>query len=1032
MNWLNAVDNILDGAFAPNQETDEDTASNYGSSVTSADHLNDSGTWSDDDSDHHPRLAFTVSEDVIDEEDEAEIAEEDGDEKGEKTEQKSSAKAIAQNPTKPRSTLGMVRPGNIRVMHKRSMSSSSSGEEKDEDSNINSEKISDNESNSDARENGKPAPISLAEEDSILPKKPDFDDTEENSPLKLAIQKESSDNTPVQNKDNPVQTPTTMHSSDFIKKPIDTNSNSVSKPPQQKEIVPSESFHGQEEEDNDIINPQKVDNQSPPQSPQESRIISEIDEASQHLENTPVLTNRSQGATADPRPVPGERSSVKKRNHNCPEIIDHQVEAMSAELEELKAQFDGIVRKEPDPFLGDETENSPEEEMPQSATAIVTVMPTEEPQPDHSLAPSNENYSVRQDSDKGKDEDDDMFEDAVHESDSPGGDIAQTDNSEKISTEGSTTSTSEKIEEKASSVLFDSVVMADSITPQQSNDWSNQRELQLADSEETPLRGVRLSEITLPATNINESLIAVEGVDEVNNDSKPDENSFDDGSIDMNGISEDSKLRQTNATGSSDANSVTSESGNEKAYSRSTSSNDLDQDSALSPGKADLVRSSVHFDVKKALGSWEEDPSEAGMEFKDINRYGAFHIRVLRAQRLPCPVGSTVQASVSLLPWKGRFRSERRATFVLDQESSPSFDHGVCVQWDDKKGDASATISLIHAYAGDATPVPTILINLVLSPVKMLQFSMCSLTLPCDALMKTPGKWRRQWFLAEMQERKNDNDNKLFSEEQTALVEVEAVFVPDDQRFGSSFVSIGQSRAVQDHDEDESSNASNSAEIPEAKTPLATNAEQDNEDDNFIAATKPHLMRVHRFWKPASCSLCSKSLMGWGKQSFRCEVCGLDCCSDCRLHVDLQLPCGSEKATERTGKLIQNKLTISSFLETMAPVDDSYEQKKRELSTIDGDTSLTDTRSLTTHTTRGDRGRIGVMKMNIARACVFESILPATTEPDELVKHTGALRPGDYYVRVCRTGAEGSARTRTIPSPGRLKFEESNEMRLDV
>ena len=455
---------------------------------------------------------------------------------------------------------------------------------------------------------------------------------------------------------------------------------------------------------------------------------------------------------------------------------------------------------------------------------------------------------------------------------------------------------------------------------------------------------------------------------------------------------------------------------------------------------SELRRKSVLFEVDGVASSWTEEPATA--ELTPLNCYGVFRIRLLRAQRLPCPVGSTVQAIVSLEPWKGRSRTERRTTFVFDQDTS-SFDNGVCAMWDDNKDDSTSTISLVHAYASETTPIPTIKMQLMLSPMKLLEFSMCSLTLPCHALMRCPGKWSRQWFLAEMQDAKASSDSKLFGEDQTTMVEVEAVFEPDGQTLGSSFLSIGQHHQADDDDEDEETETEEATPNDSSSNFIGAKTETDPsmevpsvkaDDDDVVPPKKPHLLRVKKFWKPASCAQCSASLLGWRRTSFRCEACGLDCCSDCRLHLDVQIPCGSAKAIAIVGKAIQNKLTVSKFLQAMAPVDETYEQKKREVDsgTVDGDSSLADTRTETLTTQRAERTRIGVLKMSVVRACVFRDPLPAISEPEEVHDNKGELRPGDYYVRVCRTGTEGSSRTRTIPSAGQLQFEESSEMRLDV
>ncbi|CAB9499353.1 C1 [Seminavis robusta] len=449
------------------------------------------------------------------------------------------------------------------------------------------------------------------------------------------------------------------------------------------------------------------------------------------------------------------------------------------------------------------------------------------------------------------------------------------------------------------------------------------------------------------------------------------------------------------------------------------------------------VTPSSPFEVDRFSTTWNEEASNLA----PLNCYGAFHFKLLRAQRLPCPIGTTVRAVVSLSPWKGSARTRKTTTFLLDQEAN-SFDHGVCALWDDKE--VGSTVSLVHAYASEATPVPTLKLQLMMSPMNMLEFSMCSLSLPCDDLMKCPGQWTRQWFLAEMSDVKTSNDGQFFGEDHRAAMELEAIFVPEDRSLGYSFLNLGQLSETQ-FDEDsvvidpsasdptkiEKSGAVKSQEIDVERTAEA------QEKDELAPAGTPHLLRIKKFWKPAHCAQCSTSLFGWNKASFRCEACGVDSCGDCRLHLDVQLPCGSSRAADIVSKAIQNKLTVTRFLETMAPVDEVYqERKQREKLWPDGEMSMADTRTVTESGTlsgtRVEKGRVGVLKLNVARACVFGDSLSPVAEPDEVTNHQGELRPGDYYVRVCRTDSDGFARTRSIPSDGNLKFEETSEMRLDA
>jgi hypothetical protein len=128
MNWLNSIDNILDRAFVAGQEADEGDSFTNGSSVsTGTSHLEESGTWSeDDDESNHVHLAFSLAEDVIDEGDEKEFAEEDAED-----DQNADAKTPPAPPmlqTRIAPSANFVRPGNIRLRAMKPVSSSSEEE----------------------------------------------------------------------------------------------------------------------------------------------------------------------------------------------------------------------------------------------------------------------------------------------------------------------------------------------------------------------------------------------------------------------------------------------------------------------------------------------------------------------------------------------------------------------------------------------------------------------------------------------------------------------------------------------------------------------------------------------------------------------------------------------------------------------------------------------------------------------------------------------------------------------------------------
>jgi len=100
-----------------------------------------------------------------------------------------------------------------------------------------------------------------------------------------------------------------------------------------------------------------------------------------------------------------------------------------------------------------------------------------------------------------------------------------------------------------------------------------------------------------------------------------------------------------------------------------TESNMLDDFALPSPLSSSPVQNVDEQDNTTAArlsSSW--DPS--------LNCYGFFHLRLLRAQRLPCPVGSSINATISLQPWNGRIRVPAHSTIDGPEGA------GVCLRWD--------------------------------------------------------------------------------------------------------------------------------------------------------------------------------------------------------------------------------------------------------------------------------------------------------------------------------------------------------------
>jgi hypothetical protein len=421
--------------------------------------------------------------------------------------------------------------------------------------------------------------------------------------------------------------------------------------------------------------------------------------------------------------------------------------------------------------------------------------------------------------------------------------------------------------------------------------------------------------------------------------------------------------------------------------------------SPLPPTNIDVVdennRDMTEFEVNQPLLDWNflHIPFNPSM-----NCLGVVHVRVLAAQRLPCPVGSTVQLAVSLAPWHGKVRGETTVSFGGDEDH----DRGVCVRWDALNEGAGC--SMVHAWNSDDTPIPIIKLDLLFKPIQMLEFNMCALELSCQPLMTQPGVWKKQWCEASPSLKEKSAE--------IPLVHVEAAFFPatgdDDAEEEDQFEESGM---------EDSTTGEQSARFDDGSTAISSYL--------LRSKNKSHLLKLQSFWMPAQCSVCDKSLIGW-KRAFRCEACQIDCCGDCQLQIDLQIPCGSNVAKGAVERSIQHKMTLKNVLTTMAPVDEGYKHKQLE-KVEEGRRILTgsvlekvDNQDLAT----GKQG-IGTFKVHLHRACLFENVLPMETEPTTVFEQSKltTLKQGDYYVRVSCKGNPITKRTKTIQNSGRPIFD---------
>ncbi|KAL3925476.1 MAG: hypothetical protein SGILL_000393, partial [Bacillariaceae sp.] len=182
-----------------------------------------------------------------------------------------------------------------------------------------------------------------------------------------------------------------------------------------------------------------------------------------------------------------------------------------------------------------------------------------------------------------------------------------------------------------------------------------------------------------------------------------------------------------------------------------TDTSEFEIPSPLTPWEDNVTLTDTSLQAFHAENSAENDADDTSW-----NNHGVVHVRLVCAQRLPCPVGSSVCASVSLPPYKGRVKTRRKNAFLV------SLDHGVCIQWnnplDDEndfnynENDDDGLCSMVNGWSSQDSPIPYIKIDLLFSPLGMglFDFTMATVELPCEALLRNPGTWRERWVQMEI------------------------------------------------------------------------------------------------------------------------------------------------------------------------------------------------------------------------------------------------------------------------------------------
>lgn len=498
--------------------------------------------------------------------------------------------------------------------------------------------------------------------------------------------------------------------------------------------------------------------------------------------------------------------------------------------------------------------------------------------------------------------------------------------------------------------------------------------------------------------------------------------------------------------------------GGQKAQKKKNSDDDSDSDSFHTQelSKESELTGSDEIDdfivPPPTFSQLEEKPWD-----QSLNCYGFIHVRLLRAQRLPCTSGSSITATLSLQPWKGRIRIPSHITAERPDGA------GVCLRWDkpysDGKGggskrkrdgskdgelqDDNCSHSMVHAYNSEETPVPTILLELSRSSLGVFDRFLCSVSIPCHDLFRNPREWTEKWHPASINgDGTIDEEAKLL--ETVPLILLQLCFEPKKTRFTVSTLSDQMVLDNAEKDEEpEESEDDTLGSIPHIIRPdrqfrsSALSDAANSLDDESIskssmsppilgnrnAVTKSHLLRVRSFWTPSWCSICEANITtGWTKGSFECEACHIFCCRDCQVQVDAKLPCGSELASIAVKKAEQYKIpSVGTIMTTLAPqLDTRNTQEKTRGAEKDA----------VSHSDAPVEG-IATLKIRVLKATLFDRTYPSEAEPAEIFEVDSNFRNGDYYVRVSWLGSNESKRTKTVLQTSRPVFD-SEEMTLDV
>lgn len=424
---------------------------------------------------------------------------------------------------------------------------------------------------------------------------------------------------------------------------------------------------------------------------------------------------------------------------------------------------------------------------------------------------------------------------------------------------------------------------------------------------------------------------------------------------------------------------------------------------------------------------WEEDNAANPFDWS-MNCHGVVHVRLLRMQNLPCSSGANIQPVINLPPWKGKIRFQAALAY-----RGPS-NAGICVRWDrralqeddlslDEENIHSPCISMVHTYNDEDTPVPNILIEIKDITIKMFESDLCSVRLSCAPLMSQPGIFRRRWCKMQLMK-------KSAAKEETTdtcpMILLEASFEPTD--FGSSEpdheppeqVPLPELGSIIIHDDENLRSRCNTSETNNDHSSVAQSSVRTK--SSLLTkklSSKPHMFRNYAFLRPTSCALCDKLIL-WKLKGYQCEICGLDCCSDCQLRIDVEMPCGSREVQMNIENSLQSKISLSKFYDIIAP--------PKTAPTINGIRNEEETLDQKQSDKSSWKEGVGTMHLRIKQGCIYSENFPPEAEIQQILASGDRwLRKGDYYCRVSWTGSTRTKRTKIVFQTSKPKFD-SDEM----